>query len=163
MVILAIDPGTKQSAWVVFDLAAFSILDKGITSNELLVRDRKLTAHLMPLVIEVFKSYGNVMGDSVLNACVWIGRFIQAAGGKHTRYCRREIVSDLCNNPRAGDKHVRQALIDRFEATGGGVIGQIGTAPKPGPLYGVKQDIWAALAVAVKYADDYNADKPFLK
>jgi hypothetical protein len=48
-----------------------------------------------------------------------------------------------------GDKHVRQAILDRFPGTGGGKTPQIGTKKQPGPLYGVKGHMWAALAVAL--------------
>jgi len=60
---------------------------------------------------------------------------------------------NLCGVMKAKDGNIRQALIDRFPATGGGKIPQIGTKAKPGPLYGFSRDKWAALAVAVTFQD----------
>lgn len=157
MRICSIDPGTTESAWLVFDTDEKKVLDLGLTPNEILVdsllshrRDGR-SAHL---IVEVFKSYGNIVGDSVLNTCEWIGRFRQAYGERHTtRYTRKEIVSHVCHNSRANDANVRQALLDRFPATGGGKNPAVGTKSKPGPLYGVKKDIWSALAIAVTYTE----------
>ena len=59
----------------------------------------------------------------------------------------------LCNSVRAKDSNVRQALLDRFPATGGGKTPQIGTKSKPGPLYGFSKDMWAALGVALTFAN----------
>ena len=156
MIVVALDPGTEKTAWVKFDCAKFKILDFALTPNADLVNSRLLRNPSAHLIVEVFKSYGNVIGDSVLETCIWIGRFIQAANGSATRYFRRTVVTNLCRNPRGGDKQVRQALIDRFAATGGGKVPSIGTRSKPGPFYGVTGDVWSALAVAVTHADFLN-------
>ena len=54
---------------------------------------------------------------------------------------RREIKLFFCNSMKAKDANIRQALIDKF--------GSPGTKKNPGFLYGVKKDIWSALAIAV--------------
>ena len=167
MITFSIDPGTEKSAWVKFDTAEFLILDFGLTPNADLVDFRTLRDRSAHLIVEVFKSYGNVVGDTVLNTCIWIGRFDQAhidSGGiPATRYPRRTIVTHVCGgNSRAGDKQVRAALIDRFPSTGGGKVPSVGTKSQPGPLYGVTKDVWAALAVAVTYADTDAAKLCFL-
>lgn len=59
----------------------------------------------------------------------------------------------LCGRAAAKDKQIRRALIARFPATGGGAEPAIGTKKASGPLYGVKDHCWAALGVAVAYAD----------
>jgi len=64
----------------------------------------------------------------------------------------------LCKNNRAKDANIRQALLDRFPATGGGKAPQIGTKKQPGPLYGVTSHLWSALAVAVTWADTQPGD-----
>ena len=155
MRVIAIDPGPVQSGWVDFDAQLFRLHDFGLTKNSALVDSRlSPTLRNARLIAEAPKSYGNVIGDTVLQTCIWLGRFIQAANGEATLYTRKRIVSRLCHNATAGDRQVRQALIDRFPPTGAGRTPSIGTKAKPGPLYGVKGDIWAALAVAVVHADE---------
>ena len=162
MKILAIDPGTEQSAWCVFETCGTK--DHPITfgqdPNETFVKAwSPAVGHVRPwpwtgevpdlLVIEQIKSYGNVMGDCVLQTCVWIGRFIQAWNGPFELIPRKRIVTHLCMNPRANDSNVRQALIDRW----GGKEKAIGSKSKPGILYGVRNDMWSALAVAVAWSE----------
>lgn len=157
MKILAIDPGTEQSAWCFFE--TIGTKDHPIhfdqeANKEILdrLRQGKNSVRSVPdlVVIEMFKSYGNVMGDSVLQTCVWIGRFIQAWGARpYELIPRKRIVTQLCMNPRANDTNVRQALIDRW----GGKDKAIGSKAKPGPLYGMKNDMWSALAVAVAWTE----------
>ena len=69
------------------------------------------------------------------------------------RMDRANVKMHLCGRTTAKDTHVRQALLARFPQTGGGKTPAVGTKKQPGPLYGVKNDAWAALAVAVTYAD----------
>ena len=63
---------------------------------------------------------------------------------------RKDVKLHLCGSPRAKDSNIRQALIDRF---GPGKEKAIGLKKTPGPLYGVKSHVWAALAVAVTHLD----------
>lgn len=145
---IAIDPGPAQSAWVQYD--GSQVLAAGIESNDDVLRriycewgaDEEL-------VIEMIASYGMPVGREVFETCVWIGRFMEAAGGAELVY-RKDVKLHLCGSPRAKDANIRQALIDRF---GPGKDKAIGTKAKPGPLYGFKADMWAALAVAVTYDD----------
>lgn len=155
MRILAIDPGSEQSAYVVYE--AGNILEHDILENDLLrcklVTDRvakKLTFDQM--AIEMVASYGMPVGKSVFETCVWIGRFIEASMELRThKVYRSEVKMHLCNSMRAKDSNIRQALIDRYPATGGGKCPQIGTKKQQGPLYGVSKDVWSALAVAVTF------------
>ena len=150
--ILAVDPGTLKSAYVLYDEKAKSITACGIENNiEMLMLLQRAGSEPM-LVIEMVASYGMSVGASVFDTCVWTGRFIQAYRGKHRRMFRRDVKLYLCNSAKAKDGNVRQALIDRFPATGGGKTPQVGTKSQPGPLYGVSKDIWSALGVAVTYA-----------
>ncbi len=145
MRIMAIDPGTTKSAYVLYDTDGRGRpIDSSILSNEDMKRELK-SAHYDHLAIEMIKSYGNVMGDSLLTTCVWIGRFIENSNTRHSLITRKEIVTRVCGMSQAKDKNVRQAMIDRF----GGKDRAIGKKATPGPLYGFKDDMWAALAVAV--------------
>ena len=47
---------------------------------------------------------------------------------------------------RAKDSNIRQALLDLY---GGDKRKAIGIKAEPGPLYGIKSHMWAALGVAV--------------
>lgn len=142
-VLLAIDPGTTHSGYVVMLDGCPN--DSGVVENAevfgLLQRVRS-----GPVAIEMIASYGMAVGKEVFETCVWIGRFVQAAGPERVRLVyRKDVKLHLCGSPRAKDANIRQALIDRW----GGKAEAIGNVKKPGPLYAVKSHAWAALGVAV--------------
>ena len=145
--IMAIDPGTNQSAWVYFDNSSGEIKECGIYENSRLYNLLAIMAKKdeTDFVIEMIKSYGNVMGDTTIETCVWIGKFESAWAYEINRLTRKTIVTYLCHNPRAKDKNVIQALKDKY--------GPVGTKSNPGPLYGVKKDIWSALAVSTVWRE----------
>jgi hypothetical protein len=150
-VILAIDPGTAQSAWVAFDAEQQVVIDSGIQPNEELVA--QLRIGLFPdrrvAVIEKIESYGMAVGAEVFETVWWSGRFAEALHPLPViRLPRRAVKLAICGDTRAKDPNIRQALLDRF----GGKAAQ-GTKRAPGPLYGIHGDLWAALAVAVTYAE----------
>lgn len=152
--IIAIDPGSEQSAYVEYykDGRVHSF---GKRPNEELINwdvlrySGKLSNSF--LAIEMIASYGMPVGASVFDTCVWIGRFIQAWNGPYELVYRRDVKLHLCGQARAKDGNVRQAIIDRF----GGKEKAIGRKASPGPLYGVSGDTWQALAVAITYSDNH--------
>ena len=140
--ILAIDPGTEQSGWCVFEDGA--VVLSGVYPNRaLLVFIVEWKRPRMTLAIEMIASYGMAVGKEVFETCVWVGRFQQAWRDPDAvrLVYRRDVKLHLCGNARAKDANIRQALIDK--------IGQQGTKKEQGPTYGVKSHAWAALAVAV--------------
>ncbi len=146
--IIAIDPGNKKSALVIWDEGRIGLLR--YSDNEDLMPWLRAAAGGFPLVIEQIKSYGMAVGESVFETCVWTGRFMEAYGSdKVTRVPRTTVKVHHCHSAKAKDANVRQALIDRF----GGKDKAIGTKKSPGPLWGVTGDLWAALAVALWYED----------
>ena len=155
--ILAIDPGTAKSAWCVFD--GLKVVDCDIDPNKV-VRAKLMSLDLSGyrVAIEMIASYGMPVGKEVFETCVWIGRFMEVVlsstdcAGCSLVY-RKDVKMHLCSSARAKDANIRQAIIDRFEPTGGGKVPQIGTVKQPGPLYGVSSDIWAALGVAITFHD----------
>jgi len=145
--VFAIDPGNEMSAWcVVQDGQPF---ESGKELNcALRDRLREWRKEDWLLAVEMIASYGMPVGREVFETCVWIGRFAEAwahGGGEYRLVYRREVKLLHCNSARAKDANVRQALIDRF----GGKEKAIGRKAAPGPLYGVKGDAWAALAVGL--------------
>lgn len=151
MKVFAIDPGTRESGFVLFD--GSRVMQAGVKENHAMV-SYLLTAQRVDgtrLAIEMIASYGMAVGREVFETCVWVGRFQQAW---HTPadvelIYRKDVKLHLCGTPRAKDPNVRQALIDLFPAVGGGKCPQIGTKGNPGPLYGVSSHAWPALGVAV--------------
>jgi hypothetical protein len=138
---LGIDPGTTHSGVVLFNGAPISsaVLD----NHDVLavIRDHKGL-----VAIERVVSYGMPVGFETIQTVEWIGRFWQQAGPERVRLIpRKDVCKHVCNDGRAKDPHIRQALIDRW----GGKAEAIGTIKKPGPLYAVKSHAWQALAVAV--------------
>ena len=164
MRLLAIDPGTTDSAYVVYDTERMTLVDKAKTTNHSLLREilyNNFSCLLM--AIEMPACYGMAVGKTTFDTCRWVGIFQQAFGMGDTRLVYRKsqnkeygiesVTMHLCKSTRAKDSNVRQAIIDRFEPTGGGRTPQIGTKANPGPLYGVSTDVWAALAVAITFAE----------
>jgi hypothetical protein len=157
--LLAIDPGTTESGFVIY--GGGRVLASGVMENEsLLMHVRQprsfsevdRTDYVVSIAIEMIASYGMPVGREVFETCVWIGRFIEAWDGPHQLVYRKDVKLHLCNSPRAKDPHIRASLIDRF-----GGEGAIGRKAAPGPLYGVKSHAWAALAVAVTAQDNQGA------
>jgi hypothetical protein len=154
--VLAIDPGPEQSAYVRYGV---KILDDGEWRMEsgILPNDKLLSlvwsecGHAgQRVAIEGIACYGMPVGKETFDTCIWIGRFIQANGGRGDLVYRPDVKHHLCRSSRAKDANVRQALIDRF---GPGKEKAIGKKKTPGPLYGIKSHCWSALAVAVTWWD----------
>lgn len=150
--ILAIDPGSRKSAYAVLDADLRPIEFAIVTNEEMLnVIDRHVKNE-SKIVIENVASYGMSVGATVFQTCIWIGRFTeraQASGGSTSYVYRMDVKMNLCHDSRAKDGNIRQALIDRF--------GPIGVKKNPGWFYGVKKDVWSAIACGVTYHDLYLA------
>lgn len=154
MKILGVDPGTTKTAWIIFETEKFKILDFGINENLVVVESIiSPSAKIDVMAIELIKSYGNVMGDSVIETCIWTGRFIQACPFPWVTIPRKTVVTELCHNPRAKDSNVRQAIIDLYRELYAipNPKDVIGKKSSPGPLYGVTADVWSALAIVICY------------
>lgn len=133
--ILAIDPGTAKSAWLV--LEAGQPVAFGINPNHELTK--AIRGHTLgpvgTVVIEKIESYGMAVGAEVFETVWWAGRFAEAAmPGPVVMLPRRTVKLELCGSSRAKDANVRQALIDRF-----GGSAAIGRKAAPGPLYGISR------------------------
>lgn len=157
MIILAIDPGSRESGWVIYDTVSKRLkrFESMENRNLLDILGTVNTIYQVQLlVIEMIASYGMPVGADIFETCTWIGRFEQAFGlARSKRVYRMDVKMHLCKNSRAKDSNVRQAIIDRYEPTGGGKTPQIGIKAKQGPLYGVTKDVWSALAIAITFAE----------
>lgn len=143
--ILAIDSGNIESAYVLMDSKTYKPIEFGKVDNFIILEKLK-ELNYDTLVLEMIASYGMPVGASVFDTCVWIGRFIQARKNSKCEYIyRKEEKMNLCNSMKAKDSNIRQALIDRF--------GEVGTKNNQGWFYGFKKDVWAAYAVGVTYLD----------
>ena len=143
--VLAIDPGSFQSAWLRFDGTRPGAF--GITANEVLTKALRSGGLPDVVVIEKIESYGMAVGAEVFDTVWWAGRFAEAASRVPVVMLpRRAVKLALCGDSRAKDTNIRQALLDRF-----GGSAAVGRKAAPGPLYGISRDVWSALAIAVTY------------
>lgn len=154
--IIAIDPGNTESAYVVYCANEHSILAKGKVPNEQMAEILGAAVFAGHVVaIEMIASYGMPVGKDVFETCLFIGRLVQICKDRNCEpflIFRRSVKMHLCNSVRANDGNIRQALIDRFEPTGGGKNPVVGIKSKPGPLFGFAKDMWAALGVALTFS-----------
>lgn len=154
--ILAIDPGNVESAYVIVENDLSRVIEKGKTLNPILLRalaiwNYKYGCSIDYFAIEGIQSYGMAVGKSVFETCYFIGRLIESGERdlhiEPTLIYRMEEKMCLCHSVKANDSNIRQALIDRF--------GVVGTKKNPGFFYGFKKDIWSAMAVATTFHDKY--------
>lgn len=161
MRLLAIDPGSTQSAYVVLDHSLrpqhFDKVDNGDLLRLFDIYD------VDQMVIEMVGHYGSGMsaGKTVFDTCVWIGRFWQKAVGPGdvpnapvALALRKTIVTHHCGTAKAKDGNVVQALVDRF-APNERNHGK-GVKNAPGWFYGFHSDLWQAYALAVYYMDTHT-------
>jgi len=157
MKILAIDPGSEFSAVVLFD--GSKILDHFIYMNQD-VGDVIEGCDADILAVEMVASYGMPVGATIFETCVWVGRFIERwfttqVELPYMQIYRKDVKMHLCQSMRAKDSNIIQALKDRFGDYTYGKTGK-GTKKNPAMLYGVHDDEWQALAVAVYVYDTFN-------
>ena len=157
MRILAIDPGTERSGWVVTGQGNPPPVEHwAIDANaDLLSRIRVYALPIFHVaVIERFAAYDRRIGNETIEAIRWGAKFEQvledARGIVPILMLRRDVKRQLCTRVTARDADVREALIERY---GPGKTKAIGKKAAKGPLYGVKRDVWAALALAVAWQE----------
>jgi len=154
MNLLCIDPGTTMSGVVVYDGERILESHPEIDNDDLL-ESIAYSGYLADrMAIEMVACYGMPVGKDTFETCVWIGRFIERFPGECDFIYRKDVKLALCNSMRAKDGNIRQAILDRFPATGGGKTPQIGIKKKPGPLYGVSTHAWSALAVGITWFEN---------
>lgn len=160
MKILAIDPGTIQSAMICWDgkkIIGFTKTENGFIRNQLRECERDC-----PLVIEEINPYK--IGMTIRDTILWSGIFQEAWEHQFRKVYylpRREVAKHLCGiGSGFNDSMIIAALADRF-AYGQKNRGK-GTKKNPGFFYGFKADIWQAFALAVTWWDKNNGDKKWI-
>ena len=139
MKILAVDPGTHESGYVVYD---GRVLESGVLSNhDMLARVAANDCDV--LAIEKVVSYGRAVGQEVFDTCEWAGRFRQVWGcpDETLAVTRQQVKKHLGLLGSANDAAVNKRVQE--------VVGPKGTKANPGPTYGVTSHAWPALAVAL--------------
>ncbi len=139
--VIAIDPGNEETALIAWNGAPIQMHMLPNASIMELIRNGPLP--LLPVKIEMIACYGMAVGKTVFETCRFIGRLQEAfdSRGYDVSFAyRKDIKLHLCGTSKAKDANVSQALKDKY--------GEVGTKNNPGPLYGIKGDLWAALAVA---------------
>jgi hypothetical protein len=145
MIVMAIDPGNIDTAYVLSD--NYIPLEFAKTDNKS-VRDKIIERSPDQIYIEMIASYGMGVGKEVFETCVEIGRLVQIAAWCNIPYeliYRKDVKLNLCGSPRAKDSNVIQALKDRF--------GDKGTKANKGFFFGFSKDVWQAYAVLVTGLD----------
>lgn len=156
--LLAIDPGTTMSAYVIMrESDMFPVRYGKVENQELIAEILRFAASNdgnSKIAIEMVASYGMPVGREVFETCVWIGRFFQTAVNEGIRpsfvYRQSEKLC-ICHSVKANDATIRQALVDRF-APGVPNKGK-GTKQNPGWFYGFAADTWSAYAVGVTFLE----------
>ena len=157
MRVFAIDPGNVQSAYCVIDAETLRPLDFAKIPNEQLreyIRDFRFQ-EADRAVIEMMQSFGMRVGKDVFETAVWIGRFAERLDRRLYKPAdmiyRKEEKLHICQDSRANDADIRQALKDRF-CTHDFKLGK-GTKANPDFFYGFKADCWMAYAVGLTYIE----------
>jgi len=156
--LLAIDPGTTESAWLEYELETRMPIEWAKVPNGQLLEDlgqRWLTVSF--LTIEMVASYGKPVGVTTFQTCVWIGRFIEGwrrgdrVPSDPVMIERPDVKLHLCGSRnKVTDAVIRQRLIDLY---GPSEEQAVGRKAAPGPLYGMNNDCRAALALAITAAE----------
>ena len=143
MTTIGIDPGPREFSWVQWNGSRVVACGDCPNRNASALDQNKGSV----IAIEWIESFGMAVGREVFETVFSIGAMATAAANVcHVRLVpRRDVKLHLCASPRAKDGNIRQALIDRF--------GSVGTKKNPGPLFGISNHRWAALAVAVTAHD----------
>lgn len=142
MILYAIDPGERQSGWVLFD--GKTVLDSGVHDNGDMLTWIRAGQGADVLAIEMAEAWaGAKVWRQVFTTVRWAGR-MQQCWRDPDAVCfvtRAEVKRHLLGKMAGNDGQIRQALME--------AIGEPGTKRAPGPTHGVTSHAWAALAVAV--------------
>ena len=156
MIVIGVDPGPTQSAFVVWD--GKRIRDRGILSNDLVAGVLRNYGYQRDpvkadvVVFEQVESFGMAVGKEVFETVFETGRLFQIVSHIAERMPRKVVKRHLCYTTRANNANIRAAILDRF----GGKDAAVGLKKAQGPLYGVRSHEWSALAIALTWFDQHE-------
>lgn len=164
MIVIGVDPGTKESALTVYDPARLRVVSSATEDNDTIIQQlRYLHESYRPdsiLAIEqMVSTYRTAVGGETLETIWWAGRFYQdwfATSPNTVHRVPRESVRKhfaialKANIRHVGDPEIRRAIFDRW----GGKERAVGLKKSPGPLFGMKGHEYAALAVAICWSEN---------
>lgn len=141
MLIYALDPGTRDTGWVLY--RENIVVDSGVHPNHDVLRWVQAGQGADVLAIEMMRARGMPTSNDEFLTLVWIGRFLQAWREPEAvrLVYRQDVKLHVCGSMKAKDPNIRASLID--------MVGPQGKKAAPGPTYGVSSHAWAALGVAV--------------
>lgn len=146
--VIGIDPGTTQSAYVAWD--GHFIQELGTAPNPTVAKYLRNIDRRACVVFESVQSYGKVIGFDVLQTVFWTGRLFQVARDtvgpqQVSRLPRRAVKKHLRLPSSARDKDVRAALIRQFD---------------PELWHNLATHQWSAFALAVTWWNTERARQP---
>lgn len=171
MRILAIDPGTTQSAYALLN-DAYQVLSADKVENSVMMDIIASTPGIDAVIIEDMEpryprngkdsnAAGAIVGASTYTTLKWMGKFdltaqvrgiavywIYRRDERAALIRKKELPADA---PKHADGQIRAALIARF-AVHDKANGK-GTKATPDTFYGVSGDMWQAIAVGVTWLD----------
>lgn len=136
--IVGIDPGPIVQSCVLYDESARRVAQCQSFSFPAEIDALQCWMRSYPVACEWVESFGMAVGKEVFQTVFNIGVIHQALNVRLIP--RKDVKLFLCQSMRAKDANIRQSLIDE--------LGVVGTKKNRGPLFGVSQHYWAALAVA---------------
>jgi len=157
MRIAAIDPGPTQSALVVCETYSAGgrlpkILEKDIMPNETVLATLGYLSYDLVLVERVAPYGQRAIGWETIETCEW-GSYFHLKSGREPHSCKVTRVQVKLalfgTTQRITDSAIRDEIIHRY----GGKETAIGKKKTPGPLYGLKADLWQAFALIIAWPD----------
>ena len=142
--ILAVDPGSTQSAYVLYDPKDKLVLVHATVPNEEMRNLLQVPVRATTLVIEYMRPRGMPMSAESMDTMFELGRMAQCWAGPLVKMDRMTVKMALCGKAFANDANIRAALIDMF--------GGKQETKKGGKLYKIAGDQWSALALAVTFS-----------
>lgn len=122
MRVLAIDPGSEKSGWVILEDGVPVLY--GWDANKEIINELRLRSSVINvfperlsldhLAIEYVYLRGMKIYQQTVDTVLWTGRLIEAWGSPFTLIDRKDEKMTLCGNATADDASIRIAIIDRF-------------------------------------------------
>lgn len=176
-ILIGIDPGTTQTAYSIVEVKdnqLNKVLFKDKNDNSKIYDTLKINIIEycqsenikninINIAIEHIENHGMAVGQTTFETCYFIGALCYQLNNnlslelklsnvnclvKLYRIYRHQEKTLICNNSRAKDSNIRQALIDQF--------GNVGTKNNQGYFYGFKSDIWSSFAIAYTWYLMFN-------